>query len=127
MTKKQLLFSFKGRINRWTFLHYITGTWALYGSLFLLVTLPAIYNENLEDYPYSLLFFLIIMPMGIAKLFWIDPALAVKRLHDIGKSGWSLIPLYIPVIGIVFQLIIAFSKGNPERNKYGEPPPPGCQ
>lgn len=49
-------------------------------------------------------------------------AVAVRRLHDIGKSGkWYLIIL-IPVVGSVWLLILMLKKGDEGRNNYGDVP-----
>ncbi len=48
-------------------------------------------------------------------------ALAVRRLHDVGKSGWFLLLNYIPLGGI--YLIILFCKDSEKgKNNYGENP-----
>lgn len=42
-------------------------------------------------------------------------AVAVRRMHDVGKSGWFiLIPIY--------NLILALTDSNPGENKYGPNP-----
>ena len=42
-------------------------------------------------------------------------AVAVRRMHDVGKSGWFvLIPIY--------NFILAFSKGDEGDNSYGPDP-----
>ena len=42
-------------------------------------------------------------------------AVAVRRMHDVGKSGWFvLIPIY--------NIILACTKGDTGDNEYGEDP-----
>jgi uncharacterized membrane protein YhaH (DUF805 family) len=42
-------------------------------------------------------------------------AVAVRRMHDVGKSGWfMLIPIY--------NIILAFTDSQPGANKYGPNP-----
>jgi uncharacterized membrane protein YhaH (DUF805 family) len=49
-------------------------------------------------------------------------AIAVRRLHDIGRSGWwVLIPL-IPLIGGIVFLVFALTDGTPGDNRYGPNP-----
>jgi uncharacterized membrane protein YhaH (DUF805 family) len=52
------------------------------------------------------------------------PALAVtvRRLHDIGKSGWMGLVSFIPLIGIIWLIILLATDGNPGENKYGPDP-----
>jgi uncharacterized membrane protein YhaH (DUF805 family) len=47
-------------------------------------------------------------------------AVAVRRLHDIGKSGWWYFLCLIPFIGGIILLIFYCTDGQPEANEYGE-------
>ena len=49
-------------------------------------------------------------------------ALGVRRLHDIGKSGWWILVSLIPLIGIIWLIILYLKEGDPEENQYGPPP-----
>ena len=49
-------------------------------------------------------------------------ALGVRRLHDLGKSGWFYLILLIPFIGVAWLLIIFCFEGKKEDNKYGPNP-----
>lgn len=49
--------------------------------------------------------------------------ISVKRLHDIGWSGWLLLLSLIPVVGSIFQLLIFVIPGSQAHNRYGAPPP----
>ncbi len=57
-------------------------------------------------------------------------ALAVRRLHDIGKSGWWYLITLIPIIGTLVLLIWSARDSEPQANRFGErpkapfPPPP---
>ena len=54
--------------------------------------------------------------------------LMVRRIHDLGQTGWivaglivlSIIP-YIGFLGSIALLVIGFIKGQPGENKYGPP------
>ena len=52
------------------------------------------------------------------------PALAasVRRLHDIGKSGWWVLLHLIPVIGFLVMLYFYLQPSEPGTNEYGPPP-----
>ncbi len=47
-------------------------------------------------------------------LFVFIPALAVtvRRLHDVGKSGWMLLIIFIPLIGPIWLLFLLLQKGD---------------
>ena len=61
---------------------------------------------------------------GIYALLVLIPALAVavRRLHDIGKSGWMLLVGFIPLIGAIWLIVLWASEGQLGSNQYGEKP-----
>jgi len=60
----------------------------------------------------------------IAALAHVIPGLAVsvRRLHDVGKSGWFLFISLIPVIGGIWLLVLSCSDGDANDNEYGSNP-----
>ena len=49
-------------------------------------------------------------------------AVAIRRLHDTGKSGWWLLLVFIPVIGIIWLIILMATNGDYQPNEYGKDP-----
>lgn len=49
-------------------------------------------------------------------------AVSVRRLHDIGRSGWWMLIVAIPIVGILLLLFWATQEGHPEPNQYGVSP-----
>lgn len=49
-------------------------------------------------------------------------AVAVRRLHDTGRTGWWLLVLFIPVIGVFIYLFFMVIEGEPGDNEYGRDP-----
>jgi uncharacterized membrane protein YhaH (DUF805 family) len=49
-------------------------------------------------------------------------ALAVRRLHDIGKRGWWLLIVLIPVVGFFILLYFYIKAGDKWSNRYGSSP-----
>ncbi|MEU8713726.1 MULTISPECIES: DUF805 domain-containing protein [unclassified Streptomyces] len=49
-------------------------------------------------------------------------AVAVRRLHDTGRSGWAILIGIIPLVGGIILLVWFASEGKPEANEYGENP-----
>lgn len=59
----------------------------------------------------------------IALVFvWTVAVLSIQRLHDIGKSGWTLLVFLIPVAGPIFLLFQLCRKGIEGANRYGDDP-----
>ena len=61
---------------------------------------------------------------GVYSLLILVPSIAVsvRRLHDIGKSGWMLLVALIPLIGAIWLLILFCSDTQPQENKWGRNP-----
>ena len=49
-------------------------------------------------------------------------ALTVRRLHDVGKSGWFIFIVFIPFIGAIWLLVLNCKNGEVGENKYGADP-----
>ena len=49
-------------------------------------------------------------------------SVAVRRLHDIGKSGWYILVVLIPLAGFIWLLVLLFTDSEPGNNKYGPNP-----
>ncbi|WP_151813863.1 DUF805 domain-containing protein [Acinetobacter ursingii] len=49
-------------------------------------------------------------------------AVTVRRLHDVGRSGWLVLVTIIPVVGVLLVLFWATQEGNPDHNQYGPSP-----
>jgi len=62
--------------------------------------------------------------VGIYALSVVVPSFAVgiRRLHDIGKSGWRLLIALIPLIGSIILIIYLVRDSQPGENQYGPSP-----
>jgi len=107
------IYSARGRIGRlWYFLTH-TVTWAVGFALFY----AAIVIDRGE--------FGAITIFGILILFvavFFTSFLIIKRLHDLGYSGWLLLLNFLPFVSWVMGLFLLFAPGQPGPNKYGDPP-----
>ena len=52
--------------------------------------------------------------LGLAGL-----ALLVRRIHDIGRTGWWVLVGLVPIAGPIILLVFALSEGTPGPNRYG--------
>ena len=61
---------------------------------------------------------------GLYALAVLIPGLAVvvRRLHDVGKSGWMILICLIPLIGAIWLLVLMVTDSNPGENQYGQNP-----
>ena len=52
------------------------------------------------------------------------PALSVtvRRLHDVGKSGWFYLIFLIPLIGVIWLLVLYCTEGQKQDNNWGPDP-----
>jgi uncharacterized membrane protein YhaH (DUF805 family) len=105
---------FKGRARRkeyWLFLLFAN----LIGFLLLIIEMMTeTFNYALHFGPLSLLFALLIFVPYIA--------VTVRRLHDVGKSGWMMLIVLIPIAGLIWFFILMIRDSEPGQNKYGENP-----
>ncbi|MUU79710.1 DUF805 domain-containing protein [Winogradskyella endarachnes] len=63
------------------------------------------------------LYFIYILGIIIPSL-----AVAVRRLHDIGKSGWFYLVALIPLVGGIWLIILFATEGDKGPNAYGPDP-----
>lgn len=60
----------------------------------------------------------------VAGLFMVLPflGLAIRRLHDVGKSGWWWLIGLIPIVGPIVLLVNFVTDSEPNDNQYGPSP-----
>lgn len=64
-------------------------------------------------------------PVGLlASLVFFLPSLAVaiRRLHDIGRTGWWMLLVFIPILGWIVLLFFYCTKSQETPNKWGPEP-----
>lgn len=83
----------------------------------VLTVLDSVLGLNFEPLPYGYLYFIYMIAILIPSL-----AVAVRRLHDVGKSGWFYFIALIPIIGAIWLLILFCTEGNQGENDYGPDP-----
>ena len=61
---------------------------------------------------------------GIYSLAVLCPSIAVgiRRLHDIGRSGWWLLIVLIPLVGWIVLIVWAATESDAGANQYGPGP-----
>lgn len=105
---------FSGRARRkeyWMFL--------LFHIIFLVI---AIILDNMlglafKDLGYGPIYLIYTVAVLIPAL-----AVAIRRLHDTGRSGWYILISLIPFIGSLILLVFFASAGDVDDNEYGSDP-----
>lgn len=64
--------------------------------------------------PLYLIYMLAVLVPGLA--------VSVRRLHDVGKSGWFILIAFIPIVGPIWLLVLTCMDGQPGENPYGPNP-----
>ena len=67
--------------------------------------------------PYGFIYVIYALAMLIPGL-----AVGVRRLHDVGKSGWMMLIVLIPLIGPIWLLVLYFTDSQDGSNKWGDNP-----
>lgn len=103
-----LLFTTRGRINKWT---YWVANLFIWSTFYVLYTiLEFIFSEEITWFIYPL-------------LFWALYATAVKRLHDTDKSANWLWLIFIPVLGpLILIYLLGFRRSSLYSNRFGNKP-----
>jgi len=91
----------------------------LFNMFFAIVAmvLDNIFGIAIEGVGYGPLYGLYVLAVLIPGL-----AVAVRRLHDVGKSGWMILLALIPLIGAIWLLVLMATDSNSGENKYGQNP-----
>lgn len=63
-----------------------------------------------------------LMSLYSLALFLPGLGVSIRRLHDVGKSGWMILISLIPIVGFIWLLVLLVTDSNPGENKYGPNP-----
>jgi len=105
---------FNGRARRkeyWMF--------ALFNIIFLITAMIGdnVLGTTIGVLPYGVFYFLYALAVFLPGL-----AVFVRRLHDVGKSGWMSLIILIPLIGAIWILVLACADSQAGSNKWGDNP-----
>ena|SRR5260221_11566765 len=109
---------FKGRINRRNF---VLGLFTSIGIIFISFSIIILMGKNFDNPAINPIANLIWMVI-IISFFVFNISIFVRRLHDLGHSGWRVLLNLIPYVSLIMVLYLAFREGNSKSNKYGSVP-----
>lgn len=104
----RLYFNFSGRARRKEYWMFTLFNFLISFVISLVETL--LYGNPVIAYIYSIA---LLLP-GLA--------VCIRRLHDVGKSGWMYLIGLIPVVGAIWLLILFCTDSQPGANEYGPNP-----
>ena len=92
--------------------------WVLGGVIFQITMIVGAVILGVMDIP--------VLPglMMIAPILLIPGSitLVVRRLHDVGMSGWMFFVALIPFLGAIYLIYLFVQEGDMEENMYGSVP-----
>ncbi len=105
---------FSGRARRKEYWMFV-----LFNFIFsvIAIILDNILGLAFENVGYGPIYLLYSLAVFIPSL-----AVSVRRLHDIGKSGWFILISLIPFIGPIWLLVLMCTDSEPGENDYGPNP-----
>ncbi|WP_459210522.1 DUF805 domain-containing protein [Aquimarina rhabdastrellae] len=74
------------------------------------------------DLPFLSIIFWIVYVIYALAMILPTLAVAVRRLHDTGNSGWMYLITLIPLIGPIWLLVLMATEGDYGDNQYGPDP-----
>ncbi|HEX5362289.1 MAG TPA: DUF805 domain-containing protein [Fluviicoccus sp.] len=110
------VFSFSGRIGR---LRYLAYTMAIMLVFIPLAMLGVILGEATSQIIGMTL--MGVAMVGYIALFW---AMIVRRLNDLGRTGWMSLLVAVPVINVLMWFYLLLVPGTDVENEYGPAPAP---
>jgi Predicted membrane protein len=108
-------FDFSGRASRTQFWMYTLITFI--GAIAMIVLDSVLFGFAPDSDAGFLIY--------IFQLFHLIPGLAIaaRRLHDIGNSGWWLLLLFVPIVGAIAIFVMLVLPTSPNGDRYGAPGP----
>ena len=88
-----------------------------YIIIFFLYILQIVMIESTLWLIFPIIFFLYAVAVFLPGL-----AVNIRRLHDIGKSGWWYLIYLIPIIGAIWLTVLMCLDSEPGENQWGENP-----
>ncbi|SFC49747.1 DUF805 domain-containing protein [Flavobacterium phragmitis] len=110
--------NFSGRARRSEYWYFRLVTSLLLFGFIILAVMISVIAGGMIGFPIAFgLIFLYLIASLIPSL-----AVTVRRMHDIGKSGWTILVALIPLAGPIWVLVLLITEGEYGDNYYGPDP-----
>lgn len=106
--------NFSGRARRSEYWYFLLMNFIIAIIAMIIDNVTGIAFENIGYGPLYLVYALATLVPGLA--------VTVRRLHDVGKSGWFYFIVLIPIIGAFWLLYLLIKEGDQGTNQYGPDP-----
>ncbi|UWY29113.1 DUF805 domain-containing protein [Flavobacterium sp. TR2] len=110
--------NFSGRARRSEYWYFRLATTLIFFVFIFLAVIASILGGVTLGLPIAIGLFVL---YAIASII---PSLAVtvRRMHDLGKSGWNILISCIPLVGPIWFLVLLATEGEQGENYYGPDP-----
>jgi len=110
--------NFSGRARRSEYWYFRLATAVIFFVFIALAIIVSIIGGGFLGFPVA------IGLIALYSLIALIPSLAVtvRRMHDLGKSGWSVLISFIPLVGPIWFLVLLATEGEHGENYYGPDP-----
>ena len=106
-------FDFNGRARRKEYWMFV-----LINSI---ISIISFYLDNILGTAFAIGYGPIYIGYGLAVLIP-SIAVAIRRLHDVGKSGWMYLIVILPIVGPIWLIILFVREVEQCENLYGPDP-----
>lgn len=110
--------NFSGRARRSEYWYFRLATAVIFFVFIALAIIVSIIGGGFLGFPVA------IGLIALYSLIALIPSLAVtvRRMHDLGKSGWNVLISFIPLVGPIWFLVLLATEGEHGENYYGPDP-----
>lgn len=115
---------FQGRARRMEYWMFNLFVFLISMAFVLLIVFAAIAAGPSEDgsTPITVALLGVVWVLFSLGMFIPNLAVLIRRLHDIGKSGWFFFISFVPFVGGIVLLIFLLMDSKPGDNQYGPNP-----
>ncbi|PBI87588.1 Inner membrane protein YhaI [Flavobacterium sp. ACN2] len=110
--------NFSGRARRSEYWYFRLATAVIFFVFIALAIIVSVIGGGFLGFPVA------IGLIALYSLIALIPSLAVtvRRMHDLGKSGWNVLISFIPLVGPIWFLVLLATEGEHGENYYGPDP-----
>lgn len=109
--------NFNGRARRSEYWYYTLMNFIILFGLQIVIGICAVADLGVVSTILGIVYFIYALATLVPSL-----AVAVRRLHDTGKSGWFFLIALIPIVGSIWLLVLFCTDGDQGGNAYGPDP-----